>query len=401
MAAVGNHEAKALTFLSMEPGVGYGVSALHHRFLDIQGPRPVFVGTVSLQQKYCIYSFEPAGLVRLETNDKGFIRHVKDDAGGIATALAGHLLAVFERRRVTLSEIFGKTAVNEAAGADAERSPIRRLTLLHGLLDAPVPAHQAHIARRTGLREMTVGTSAAAMAEVGLLGYKTQPTYMMKSRYQVTRPLPTATGGGNYALHNAAVAYINSRWMADSVVITRDEVEAHLRTLPRWQDSRTLRDVLQRVMVRLTDHGHIVPVQDFVGHGRHTVLTLTARQRRFLEDLVSGIDAIAAGDRQTIKHSQDQARRIISDPARVRRLITKAYGASKLATNPISAAEKQRRILAILRAHNGATTEMVTTALSPDLTKNLVAGTLAALARAGKIRGEKQPDGPYKRWLLT
>jgi hypothetical protein len=54
----------------------------------------------------------------------------------------------------------------------------------------------------------------------------------MKSRYQVTRPLPTATGSGNYALHNAAVAYINRRWMADSVVITRDEVEAHLRTLP-------------------------------------------------------------------------------------------------------------------------------------------------------------------------
>lgn len=38
LAAVGNHEAKALTFLSMEPAVGYGVSALHHRFLDIQAP---------------------------------------------------------------------------------------------------------------------------------------------------------------------------------------------------------------------------------------------------------------------------------------------------------------------------------------------------------------------------
>lgn len=44
---------------------------------------------------------------------------------------------------------------------------------------------------------------------------------------------------------------------------------------------------------------------------------------------------------------------------------------------------------------------MVTAELSPDLTKYLVAGTLAELARAGKIRGENQPDGPYKRWLLT
>lgn len=161
---------------------------------------------MNLQQKYCIYSFEPAGLVRREANDKGFIRHVKDNAGGIAAALAGHLLAVSKRRRVTHSQIFGKTAVNEAGGADAERSPIRRLALLHGLLDAPLPAHQADIARRIGLREMTVGMSAAPLAEAGLLGYKTQPTYTMTSSYQVTRPLPTATGSGNYALHNVAVA---------------------------------------------------------------------------------------------------------------------------------------------------------------------------------------------------
>jgi len=153
-------------------------------------------------------------------------------------------------------------------------------------------------------------------------------------------------------------------------------------------------------MVRLTDHGHIVPLQDFVGQGRHTVVTLTARQRRFLDDLVSGIDAIGAGDRHAIKRGQDQARRIISDPARVRRLIAKAYGASKLTTNPISAAEKQHRILAVLRAHNSATTGVVTAALSPDLTKDLVAGTLAELAKAGKVRGERQPDGPYKRRLL-
>ncbi|WP_406047059.1 hypothetical protein [Kribbella sp. NBC_00889] len=244
--------------------------------------------------------------------------------------------------------------------------------------------------------------SAAPLAEAGLLGYKTQPTYTMTSSHQVTRPLPTATGSGNYALHNAAVAYINSRRTADAVVITRDEVEAHLRTLPRWRDSQTLRDVFQRIIVRLTDHGHIVPLQgNFVGQRRHTAFTLTARQRQFLEDLVSGVDAIAAGDRQTIKHSQDQARRIISDPARVRRLITKAYGASKLATNPISAVDKQQRILAVLRAHNGPRQKWSTAELSPDLTKYLVAGTLAELARAGKIRGENQPDGPYKRWLLT
>jgi hypothetical protein len=48
-------------FLAMEPEVEYGVSSLHRRFLEIQGQRPVFKGTVNLQQKYVTYSFEPVG----------------------------------------------------------------------------------------------------------------------------------------------------------------------------------------------------------------------------------------------------------------------------------------------------------------------------------------------------
>ena len=53
----------------------------------------------------------------------------------------------------------------------------------------------------------------------------------------------------------------------------------------------------------------------------------------------------------------------------------------------------------VLRAHNGATTDVVTAALSPDLTKDLVAGTLAEIARAGKVRDEKLSDEPYNGGL--
>jgi hypothetical protein len=82
----------------MESAVGYGVSALHRRFVDIQGSRPAFVGAVNLQQKYCIYSFEPIGLVRRATNDTGFIRHVKDNQTD-HTNVAPHLILSAGRAR--------------------------------------------------------------------------------------------------------------------------------------------------------------------------------------------------------------------------------------------------------------------------------------------------------------
>jgi hypothetical protein len=49
---------------------------------------------------------------------------------------------------------------------------------------------------------------------------------------------------------------------------------------------------------------------------------------------------------------------------RVRRLVAKAFGTSKLVVNPINETDKQSRVLAVLRAYDSVTTEEITAQLT-------------------------------------
>jgi hypothetical protein len=403
LAAVGNHEAKALTYVAMDPDCEYGVSALHRLFLAIQGDPAAYIGTVNLPQKYCIYSYEPVGLVGRVTNDRGHIRHLKTDPDGRATALAGHLLTRTEEHPASLAQIFGKTAVRDQPGS--ERPPVRRLAVMRALLvEGQTTRYQADLARRSGVGELTVGHITEAFDRAGLLAYHTTPTYRMKSRYLVRTPIAVGGQGSGGLLDRAVADFLNTlvaHQRGSELTITRDEIEAHLRGQKRWQTAAALRDRLQRVMVRLAERDQVTPLAAFAGRTRHTTIEIDDSQRTFLEQLVGGIDRIAAGDPRAIAEGTRQAEQIISDPPRVRHLLNKAFGSSKQVVNPISHEEKRRRVLAALAQCDGATSEQLTGLLSPDLNKSLVRGTLSELARDGLVRGEKQPDGPYKLWYRT
>jgi hypothetical protein len=399
LAAVGNHEPKALTFLSLKPDVAYGITALHRRFLEIQGNRPAFKGTVTLQQKFCIYSFESIGVVARQISAGGFIRHVKLDEDGRATALAGHLLAVTERHPASLMQIFGKTATNQD---HADRAPIRRLDTLRGLLATGTPVHQADLARATGLPPIALGTTLGALDRAGVVQYGTQPTYLMQSSYRATRPLERSQRRRPPDFYNSVVDHINARLEAagsSSVDVSREEVEEHLVGDPRWAGAY-IRDSLARTMYKLVARDQLRTVQDYAGQSRHTTITMDGAQERFVTDLVEGIEAIAAGDPDAHARGAASAAAIVADPARVRPLLTKAFAASKQSSNPVSGAEKQQRVLMVLARQDGLTTAEIVAALQPDLTKELTLGTLNALARAGKVSGERQHDGPYNRWHL-
>lgn len=110
---------------------------------------------------------------------------------------------------------------------------------------------------------------------------------------------------------------------------------------------------------------------------------------------------IAAGNEQAVKGGLSKAREIVNDPVRARHLLAKVFGASKHVTNPISKAEKKRRVVALLGLHPGLTTKEIVTWLAPDLNTSLSHDTLAELAREEHVRGEKQTGEPYKRWYLA
>lgn len=402
LAAVGNHEGKALTYLAMEPGEHYGISALHRLFLEIQGDPPAFAGQLTLQQKYCIFSFEPAGLTG--RSERGALRHFKTDPDDLGTALAGHVLGVTEASPASLSQIFGKTsAPGTSEGAD--RPPGRRLAVLRALSQPGAPAYTADVARATGLSEFAAGNNLAALGRAGLLTYRSGPTYAMKSVYRVTRPLRVSPAGHNVSLETVIIDYLNGRLAARGggrdLVVPRADIEAHVDGHPGLRGKTGVADRVQKVMIRLADRGELKVLQTYADQSQHSQIEVSAGQREFIARLAGGLDRLAAGDPDARREGAWQAREIIGDPARVRALVAKGYGSLKRVVNPLTAAVKKRRVLEALAAGQAVTSEVLLERLGDDFNPPLLRGTINELVKDGLVRGVKQPDGPYKLWYFA
>lgn len=406
LAAFGNHEGKAITFLAMEDKVAYGVSAIHRRFLEVQGDRTAFEGTTNLQQKYFIYSFEPIGLVAKVYLEDGHLKHEKVDPDRRAEALAAHVLDISSRYPYALLSVFGKTQKSENFSTTDERTPIRRLALLEALINVPNAATQSDVLRILNMPEKSLSASFRSLREAGVLAGESQPTFSMKSAYRATVPLVVREHEGRGrkpVFHNTIVEYVNQKLAAseaDSVEVTRDELEEYLIQQPQWQ-GKYIRDILQVKMREIIEDGELDIVQDYSGP-HHTSVEMDATQLEYVFELVDGIRRIQAGDANFVQQCLTRGKEIMSNFETLRGLIRKAYGeANKGANNPVSKAEKQARVLAALRTMDGATTAELEAVLSPNIKRTGISASLSQLALTQTVEGVKQPDGPYKRWYLV
>lgn len=396
LAAVGNHEGKAIMFLAMEDDVEYGVAALHHRFLEVQGHPLAFKGTVNLQQKYVTYSFEPVGLVARTLAGGRWLRHIKVDDDQQATALAAHVLTYTEDHPSSLTKIFGKTAKGPFG---ADQAPIRRVDAFRILAAADRSISQAELGRLTGLTPKGGLTNVVtALKEAGLVEYHSQPTYELKTRYRVQQPITVPPRSKSFM--RTVLDYLNCRLRADGPFeVSRDEIEDHLIGDPRWAEMY-IRDTLQRLMSRLSDDGSVETLQGYRGQSSHSVIGVSREQRKFLAGLVDVLDKVMLGDERTIRRGVRLGRDLIASPERVRALLRRGFDSNKVLLNPVSREAKQALILGELR--NGpATSKQLTERLAPRLTMALVGQTLAELRRAGQVEGAAQERSPQKLWMLT
>lgn len=395
LTAAGNHEGKALTYLAMEPGTAYGVSSLHRRFLEIQGGSPVFTGTVNLQQKYCVYSFEPAGLTSRGESERGTMTHslVQDP---LDHAIVSAFLLATEARPFSLLQLWGKTA-----GPGDNRAPRTRLRLLEVLVHRTGPLSMSELARLVEVPESGLTGTVRGLRELGLLTGETIPTYEMKTAYRVRRSLTPERRQRRVAFLEV-IGYLNARLAAAGgpFDVTRDEIEQHLTAQPRWRDLY-VRDSLQRTMAGLVAAGKVESLHDHRGQREHSPVGLTAGARVWVPAFVEELVALGLGSRQMWEALSVRGQQLVENPARVRRLLAKGFGANKVLINPVSAADKERRVLAALSRADGRTTVELLIELAPDLNKAGLSGTLAALSQKGLVRGERLPQSPQKCWWLA
>lgn len=387
LAAVGNHEGKALTYLAMDREEPYGVSALHRRFLEIQGRPLAFEGTVGLQQKYVVHSLAPAGLA-IEAHDGRFRRHTRADDPQ-ADALAALLLELVSLSPFTLGGIFGRMTRDEPTAG-----PARRRLVLEALTGTRRRVSQAELTRRTGL-DTALTDTVASLADAGVISYRTAKTYELKSSYRVGDSHLYPAGAG--ALTRHVVDLLNRRHRAEgTVVITRDEIEDHVLADARW-GSRYMRDVVQRTMTRLADQGLVEVVESYRGQRTHSEAWLTTEQRNFATAVVRLLDAVETQHGPTMRRGAEVASQIVNDPPVVRRLLASCYGRNKVIVAPLSLAEKEQLVLEVL-SRGPATSEEMVQQLMPGINRRLIGQVLSSLSRRGLIQGATLPRSPQKQW---
>lgn len=391
LAAVGNHEGKALTFLAMEDEVEYGVSALHRRFVEIQGERPAFVGQINLQQKYVLYTFEPIGLVARTLAGDRYLRHIKTDTDNTATALAARLLTLTEQSATSLSQLFGKTA--SKAGHD--RAPIRRLQALRAIHASPGELTQAQLNRQAPLGT-TLGAMLSALDGAGWINYRSAMTAELKTVYRVAEPLPSRPR--EKQLTRAIRDVLNRRLEASDKAyeISRDEIEDALTQSPSWSD-RYVRDTLQKTMMRLVSIGQVEVVRGYAEQRSHSLISIDEQQRERLGRLLDLVDAIQQEDPSTIRRGVSEATMLLAEPARVRAYMRRCFGNNKSVTNPLSSDEKQQLVLSALSA-GPATSAQLLEQLSPALNKALLTAVMRELQDAELVEGVRLPRTPAKVW---
>jgi hypothetical protein len=394
LAAVGNHEAKALTFLAMEPDVEYGVSSLHRRFLEIQGDRVAFKGTVNLQQKYVTYTFEPVGLVARTLAGGRYLRHIKTDPDETATALAANLLVLTEGLPTPLAQLFGKTAAKEGH----DRSPVRRLDALRVIHASAHPVTQAQLLKNRRPRsQRRRDAQRPARGRLDLL----RDVDDRRAEVQLSDHTTTASGCAREGLTRDIREVLNARLVTqpEGFVITRDEIEDVLLADPQ-RAGRYIRDTLQGTMARLADRGYVELVESFRGQRAHSSISLTPDQRDTVGRLLTVTEAIQAEDPGAIRRGVVAANDLLADPPRVRALLRRCFDNNKVLVNPLSAAQKERLVLEALQSGPFTSAELLER-LSPGLNKGLLSMTLRDLSRAGLIIATRADRTPAKVYALA
>jgi hypothetical protein len=324
LAAVGNHEGKAIVLLGMEPGESYGVTAMHKLYTTPQGEGPV-KGAVNNQIGYCTESFEPIGAVAKVTNAESLKYEITDEGERSGKGVAGYALDFsLAHPNVSLRTVFGMTKSKDPS----RRSPMRRVDIMRAILadkEQGLQTRQRTIAEQTDQVQKTLAGHLEQMAANGLIDYhSTQP-----GNYDAQYTAPSAgsivkyeTLYGQKGLVDATVSIINE-FMSAGEGITQARVEYRLRQNPRYADHRYLAGNLSAVMRDLEKQGLLT---EQTGYRTHTLsrIELSDEQQDTIQDIVGFVDFLSSCNDGMLHAGKTLGESIIRDPGKVRELVRKS-----------------------------------------------------------------------------
>lgn len=392
LSGFGNHEAKALTLLSLDRNVVLGWGALAKQVIDSQGTVKGWRINRKGPFSYCQQSLEPIGLVAKEeidsTGEWGY--RLTDLGEEIGVPLAGLLLDFSNRYGLPLYNLLGSTS-----SPHERRGPQTRYEIFRVILSSRLPIRATDVFHDLQPQGERKSIHLRTLAANGLIGFvsaedKNRPvtSFTLNLEGQEIAPPPFIDShGGAYTRLTAEVAEIfrNSPYMS----LTHEAIVESLAKSGRHITSiKDAKNMTSRVANHLAKVGFLEKSR--FGRDVQSMITLSDEQRIILEDFISIIEGVQNQDEEVLARGRRLAREIQQTPQLFSDLMKRADESSPHTRKPKKHKLKSD-IVEFVRTHPDCTNNEVRKYLNSigiPLSHHNVTSLTASLTKSGDIKTE-------------
>ncbi|HVZ11843.1 MAG TPA: hypothetical protein VG965_02330 [Patescibacteria group bacterium] len=362
LAAVGNHEAKAITLGIMEPGRVYRQKGLRNAVLRAQGKNPGWRINIQGPIQYCFNSFEPIGLVakealRADFSTDGYFKTPKGEAQG--EALAGLVLDFSLRYpNFSLQDFFSvpsSSSAGEKIGEGEEykeRAPLVRLKILQRLLSMDKPIRISDVVNNLGEDYERIRVHLESMRDWKIIDYDSISYGKNFSFYKLSDEAPQEDPDLIYNTERIYPQFVY-RLLKDhpNRVWTREEIgEEYIKSGISKKSLKNATMIAAGILNLLKERGYAE--RSKFGSGLQSEISLQDDQRIMIRDLVTTLSRFQNQNVGALEFGRRRLRDILVDGPAVSRLIAKAKEHSIYA-NRQSKADTADVIYAIVLDNSG------------------------------------------------
>lgn len=410
LAAIGNHEAKAILLVSMQAGRIYTRADLGRLLRQIQDNNGWNLEPTVLLS-YCQYSLVPIGLVAQEVIDPdmntfGFVKTSYGSEYG--DALAGSLLAFSERHPLySLRQVFASTHVprHTKDTIDNEqdqsiRATHQRIKILRALTTEDLPISIRGLEMTTRISSNVITNHLLELARGGLVIYNPASQGRPRVEYDISSTIldsPPVSLRSNHTLTQRVYDLLPN---VNKFPITAKQITNLLLELyPEYEKwtQRSICNVIVNILSDFSRQGYLTNIKHDLSW---TKINITPEQKHVLEDAVDLIDHFQLNDSTFLESQRRLAASIISRSEKVSRLMEKAKDFSSHANRP-SAKETLSLITSAVTNNPGTTANELVEILQRDYGYATSRGRLLQLLAKAQKQGSVQFNERKKKRYWT
>jgi hypothetical protein len=383
LAAVGNHETKALIFSAMNPGTTYNTQGMYNLYLGMQGEGQVTPTNPSVPMQYCTFSYEPVGAVaKVYHGHRGIAYELTNEGERYGKAVAGHMLDYSARHpELSLKKALGLTLSN----SPDLRSPLRRVEILEELASQPGNISLARLSKVVSQPPQEAIYQAKRLVSEGLLIVSDSPNRRGEVIYEAGESSKPYTDISRDLILAERVRDYVQLQIAQNGNIGRLTAVEHFLKDDRYQNAQ--RDSLvNRVTYVLNDMiKQGVLTRKRVDEKEYKLISIAPQARMAVEDLVTVIDGLRNPTDDYLAEGKRLAANILANKDMTSQLIKKARANSPQA-NGLPLALRRAKLVGYLRTNGAATAIELSAALGGEgITAVSARKTLANMLDSGLV----------------